>query len=191
MTVSFKRHYIFLGLLLITGLLVALATLIGLDRRIGWIAAGFTIGVQVAIHMQRSAELRINRVVRDLSPADGQAHFDVAVYQAPAEPAPLAAIEEEQQPAVVPATVVELSAYASEAPQVAPVAAVASATCACACGCEQNSNGGFEGLCADCRSSRLQESLACECDYSETASCTCGVIKHWPDPAELDLVAAG
>lgn len=209
--ISFKRQYIFLGTLLFAGLAIALSTLLGVDPRIGWIGAGFTIGVQVAIHMQRSAEVRFNRIVGEMKLESGNGSLMTENIEAPSisvhfnEPANSERPEPELEPAAAPSAgvVVQLNSYnetdAANAgeretdiqPEVARSVGNSSPRCDCACGCELGSNGGFEGLCGDCRSSRLQEALACECDYTTSTICTCGVVQHKPLSVESDLIAAG
>ncbi len=202
--ISYRKQYLFLGLLLLTGLLLALATLIGLDQRIGWIAAGSTIGVQVAFQMLRTAQVRTERLVSEMAESSANAAAPAPSIAQPVEfirtsdslvISEPATGEPETVTAAVPANVIQLdpvpeASNTSEPQPVAPVTAPED-MCACACSCQNDANGGFEGLCADCRSSRLQQSLVCECDYTSTATCTCGVVTHWPTTVEADLVAAG
>lgn len=203
-TMSFKRHYIFLALLILAGLTVALLTLAGLDPRIGWIAAGFTIGAQVAVHMLRSAEVRFARITEDFNreisegrlvrPSESALSGAVSIKASiTGEPESLSPELAQFSPA---GTVVALDSFATNEGASAPgpietTPQLSSPRCVCACGCELGSDGGFEGMCDTCRHSRLQESLACECDYTRSSSCTCGVVKHWPMSVDADLVAAG
>lgn len=203
-TMSFKRHYIFLALLILTGLTVALSTLAGLDPRVGWIAAGFTIGAQIAVHMLRSAEVRFARVTenfnREISEGRLVRASESAFAGAVSIKAPVTGEPESLSPELAQfapgGTVVALDSFAtnegeSESAPVEIPRQLSSPRCVCACGCELGSDGGFEGMCDSCRHSRLQESLACECDYTRSSTCTCGVVKHWPMTVDADLVAAG
>lgn len=231
--ISFKRQYFLLAALLFAGLGLALSTLFGVDSRLGWIAAGFTIGVQVAIHMMRTAELRFARVLREREQDAGVAQDTTPALRAAAPsdaPAPPPAPVQEAvpqvngeqpsrkprifvpgaEPAVEPGKVFGFhpaaafpqdasTGEAEKASEPAPTeeagppqpAEADSTLCACACGCELSSDGGFEGLCKDCRSQRLQEVLNCECDYMYTSVCTCGTIKHEPAKVESSVASAG
>lgn len=50
--------------------------------------------------------------------------------------------------------------------------------CSCVCGCEKRSISGELGLCGNCSRWWLQQSEKCECDYTATEFCECGVIQH-------------
>ncbi len=50
--------------------------------------------------------------------------------------------------------------------------------CSCVCGCEKRSISGELGLCGNCSRWWLQQSEKCECDYTVTEFCECGVIQH-------------
>lgn len=197
---SFKKQYIFLATLILASLALALLTLTGLDPRIGWIATGFTLGAQVAVHMVRSAEVRLSRITKELEQQiDDNRSLSAQENVLPtAVTINMGAGESEspsysQQPvpitAAVGTTPFESPQTAPEEPQV-PVVGIAD-RCACACGCELDSKGGFEGLCSDCRRLRLEQGLECECDYTLSSACTCGVVQHQPVEADSLLVAAG
>ncbi len=52
--------------------------------------------------------------------------------------------------------------------------------CTCVCRCGRPAEDGFEGMCSECRSERLENMLVCDCNYASTKVCICGAVSHWP-----------